>query len=270
MGLEMPTVLSHEFETVRDVNIFIVLDLDRTLLRSDLLNMFLCEHIDTSCDMAPEDGDPRMYIAGQRGNSFSVRNYLTQRYGADAYETVRQYILADIQLGDEDLLYPGVRELIANLEAKKIPFGIVTFSEDKENQLFKLDVFHQYLGRAHGEVEAIVTEVKNKAEWVENEWCDNDDANESGMRYSVPSRLSKDGRIRAKHILIVDDKYQNTISSHDAIAAFVVKEQATDKPPTVSNGGTIEQLADIIVNDQLEDYVKNHVSNSQNDGRLDF
>lgn len=66
----------HEHETIRNVSVFVLLDLDRTLLNTNKLNELLCRYIKKDADTSPQDGDPYEYTLSKEGESFSMVPYL--------------------------------------------------------------------------------------------------------------------------------------------------------------------------------------------------
>lgn len=248
MTIEVPlatTDASHEIEPLRDVHTFVVLDLDRTLLRSDRLNEWLCEHIDRSHDIQPDDGDPYEFIQGQTGASLSVLAYLSGRYGQAAEYSARQQLLAQAEM-TEELLYPGARELIEGLERQTVPYGILTYG-DTDNQQFKLDLLHKLVGKHTGEINTLVTNEQRKAQWIESHWR----AADGTERFTIHPDLSPTQTIHAQNILIVDDKPENTEADDGHIVEFVIDNSLSPS----EKGQPIAKLYELVAAGQLHAWV---------------
>lgn len=255
MTEELTMSRNHELEPFRDTEVFIVLDLDRTMLDTDKLNHLLCTYIDKTNDASPEDGDPYEYTLAREGESFSLVPYLIQRYSQAAFDTATLHLKAGAEQSEgtkDDIIYPGVRELIAELDAQGIDHGILTYATDIENQKFKLDIWHHFIGRTHDRIEAIITELDKKGEWVEDHWHD-PESTQHDPHFIVPSDLSENDRIRARYILIVDDKFKNIRSDHKHIIGFTVDNTAST--PSAS-GGSIGDLVDILQAGVLKEYLQ--------------
>ena len=234
----------HEQEPMREVHSFVVLDLDRTILNTDALNRQICERIDKSIDTSPEQGDPYEFIQSQKGKALSVAAYLDNRYGHEAYEQVTTTLAREAETPDQpraaDLIYPGVAELLAALEDNDTPYGILTYGEPA-NQIFKLRIFHALVKKYEGAINALVTDQQFKAQWIESNWKESPDS--EGGWFVVHPELSSNATIKAQHIVVVDDKLENTQSEDARIVEFVVDN---DQSNPEADFQPIEQLAHLI------------------------
>lgn len=246
---------NHELEPFRDTEVFVVLDLDRTMLDTDKLNRLLCMYIEKTHDASPDDGDPYEYTLAREGESFSLVPYMIKRYSQEAFDTATLRLKAGVEQSEgaeNDIIYPGVRELIDELDAQGIDHGILTYATDVENQKFKLDIWHHCIGRSYDRIEAIITELDKKGEWIEDHWRD-PRSTQNDPHFIVPSDLSENDRIRARYILIVDDKFKNIRSDHKHIIGYRVDNSANT--PSAS-GGSVVDLLDILQRGTLMDYLQ--------------
>ncbi|HCR55865.1 TPA: hypothetical protein DIV49_02735 [Candidatus Saccharibacteria bacterium] len=214
-----PTDLQHEREP-REVETFVALDLDRTLLNSDVLG-------DVQCDILADFGigqdeidAHKAHIAANKGNSFPVVNYLTDTYGAELVTSLQERLLARASEPAirAALLFEGVIELLGALESKDVPYGVLTFGE-QENQSFKLRLFELLTDR-EGKILSEITSENNKSDYIHHQW-----QNTSGVgsgTFAIPEHFTHDRPITAHHVILLDDKGSHLDTEHSDIGGMLV------------------------------------------------
>lgn len=253
----LENVSDNDPKSVVEVPTFVVLDLDRTLLNTDELNKYMCAHIETERDTTPEDGDAWNYIQQQKGRSFSVLGYLRTRFGSEQWDVLQKQMvtMADAEsLLSSAVLYPYVAELLNALDEARIPYAILTYG-DSENQQFKLDILHATIGRKTEIVDALITDEQYKGEWIARTWRQNTGGAGEEWFYVHPD-LHPEQTMKAKTIVVVDDKAQNAQANDAHIIDFIVDNTA---PGSAAGARSIRDLYELIHTGRFNTWVKEAV-----------
>jgi len=191
--------------------VFVVLDLDRTLIDSSLLARFLVEYY------APEDQWEQEIAAieAHRGGSYDALTFLHAKYGqkgrVDASKLVELHgwkYLADT------LLLPGASAVFHELDSRAILYGIFT-KGGKDFQALKVALLCAMVGEKA--IPHLVTSSDQKAAYITKHWWD-----ENEKAFTVPGQLTGASEIKAHRVIIVDDKLENLTPSHGAITPYHV------------------------------------------------
>jgi FMN phosphatase YigB (HAD superfamily) len=220
----------------RAVPLFVVIDLDRTLLDTDKLNELLCQVVDASNDARLDDGDPYAYILRQAGKSFSVSNYLNERFGPDA-NAMAWLRLQEAAHEHPTLLHAGASQLLATLDQQAVPYGLVTYGE-ANNQQAKLRLVHAVLGKQADELPYLITDEPNKAQWIAHHWKRTGDS-----AFHIHETLSREG-LRTDRVVIIDDKAMNTATDDPGICGILIDNRGGDGTATPTP--TIADVAEIV------------------------
>lgn len=240
----------HEIEP-RHVETMAILDLDRTLLNTPVLvDMLLLQLHDHGFE--PNEVRTHMeFIHSQAGASLSLRSFFEANFddGESLYASVWQDIL-DLAKAEEalrhELLYVGTAELLDTLEQKDIPYAILTFGNELDQSL-KLKLTRTLLEREEDGLSATITQVPNKARWVESEWVEHD-----GLQ--VPADIYGREPIVAENVVIADDKRTNLEATNPNVKGVLV-----DNTGATEGAMTIVELAAAIADgEHLVDLARHH------------
>lgn len=211
---------SHFLERVpRNVDTFVVLDLDRTLMHTGALTDHLCMqllHHGVSIDQVRKDID---FVHRSDGLSFSTLDYIQAQYGPEKYASVMHEIEARVKGGEltDTLLCDGTLELLAALESRDIPFAVLTYGE-RVNQEFKLTLLREMVHRTGKQLHATVTSERNKASWIaSSEW-----KQEGKDGFAVPAFIYPQAELHAHYVAVIDDKPANLESESDEVVGILV------------------------------------------------
>lgn len=206
--------LSHEV-VPRRVDVFTVLDMDRTLLDTDAVTERLCRQLEHHGVSPRQIEADLVFIRKQEGKSFSLLEYLEAQYGPELFSIVKQEMQERVGRDDaEELLCDGAPELLRALDDTDIPYAILTFGEPA-NQDFKLTLLRKLLGRSTADLHATVTDVSHKATWLAEAW-----AAENG--FEIPAIFYGGVPLRAAQVVIVDDKLANLVSPNQNVHGILV------------------------------------------------
>lgn len=198
------------------VDVFAVLDMDRTLLDTAAVTERLCRQLERhGVPRARVDKDID-FIQGQTGQSFLLLDFLETQYGPELFSIIKQEVQESVERGraDDGLLCEGANELLNALEEAGVPFAILTYGE-QANQDFKLTLLRNLLGRSTAQLHAVVTQVSNKASWIADTW-----AQEEG--FAVPDTIHAAAKLWARQVVIIDDKSINLASDNPNILGILV------------------------------------------------
>lgn len=233
----------------RSVEVFAVLDLDRTLMQSGVLTDLLCMQLlnhGVSIDQVRKDID---FVHRNDGMSFSTLDYIQAQYGPAKYASVMHEIEEIVKDGGlkEELLCEGTLELLAALEAQDVPYAVLTYGE-RINQEFKLTLLRHMVNRSSKQLHATVTSETKKASWIASgEW-----KHEGEDGFAVPAFIYPQADLRAKCIVVVDDKLSNLESDDDAVLGILVDNAhdsgvltTTEVAQLLTSGMDLRAVADI-------------------------
>ncbi|MGB3945663.1 MAG: hypothetical protein WBK76_02385 [Candidatus Saccharimonadales bacterium] len=209
----------HAERQPRSVEVFAVLDLDRTLMQSGVLTDLLCMQLlnhGVSIDQVRRDID---FVRRSDGMSFSTLDYIQAQYGPAKYASVMHEIEAIVKDGGlkEELLCEGTLGLLTALESQDVPYAVLTYGE-RINQEFKLTLLRHMVNRSARELHATVTSETKKASWIASgEW-----KHEGEDGFAVPAFIYPQADLRAKYVVVIDDKQTNLESDDDAVLGILV------------------------------------------------
>jgi hypothetical protein len=205
IGYDMTPSLDHELEP-RSVDEYVAIDMDRTLLDTDavieLLCMLMTQHGATQSEMEKEIAD----IYSQTGTSLQLLEYLREHH-PEKIDVVIEEALALAEDGAiKHLIFDGTAELFEELDKKQVPFGIMTYGNE-EDQQFKLSLLRKIINRDAKSLPSIITQESYKALAI-TKW-QKDVATED---FIIPVEFGHDTPIHTKRIIILDDKKDNLVS----------------------------------------------------------
>ena len=210
---------------MKTVDIFWLLDMDRTLLDSDALSHILYDLFELS---PVEAALAQQMVDDNRGNSFDTFGYLQENYGDRiashkeretgeyVYEQLVDAVLqkSTIEALREALLLPGAQELVDALDERALPYGVLTTGE-RVFQSFKLALLRRLLGHidlrgkiVHPDDVADKTALMSSTYWDENRQV-----------FILPEELT-DIPTHARAVVMVDDKTENLQTEHGNIHAI--------------------------------------------------
>lgn len=209
----------------RTVETFAVIDLDRTLLNTsaliELLYSQLLAHGFTSEQIAAE----LSFIEQQTGTSFSLFDHIEKTHSRELLESILEKVLLLAEDGDLDidtLLCEGAARLLELLEHNDVPHVILTYGNEVD-QAFKLSLVRKLLRKSEEGLPAAITDEPKKAAWISATW---DDIDESGA-IAIPEAIAGVGHLRARSVVIIDDKQSNLDSDNPAVKGILVNNLAT-------------------------------------------
>jgi hypothetical protein len=229
--------MNHEYEA-RQVDTFVVFDLDRTLLRTDTLTDMVClQLLDHGVGLEQVRADLN-FIHQQIGTSFSLLEYLEAQYGSELYLAVRDDVEALVESGElvHDLVYEGTADLLSELERNEVPFAILTYG-NRESQEFKLRLFRRLMNRTPETMHATITLESKKSDWIARTWQGTGDGS-----LLVPTEIYPESSLSTRMVVVVDDKRANLESSDERIKGILID----NAPEGAKEGATIVELADFV------------------------
>lgn len=209
------------------VDVFAVLDMDRTLLDTAAVTERLCRQLERHGVSSRQVDSDLRFIEAQVGQSFSLLDFLEAQYGSELFSVVKQEVQEQVELGEfsEGLLCDGASELLESLENSGVPFAVLTYGE-QANQDFKLSLLRNLLGRSTADLHAVVTEVPNKASWIAEEWAHDDG-------FTIPAVMHASATLIAREIVVIDDKLANLTSGDRRIWGILVDNTGTSRRTTL-------------------------------------
>lgn len=175
-------------------NTFFVLDFDRCLGNTDRFHEILEQVIADEELLTPEEMQTGRRLIEQVGKSFDtisfIRKSLKERGSSMSWLDIQRRFIERVK--GEDVHQPFANELLAILDDKQIPYGIVTYGGESW-QLAKLEAAG-FLQIPH-----IVTNIKEKGELLSG-W-------KHGAHFIIPPALTKDFQpLAVEKIVFLDDK----------------------------------------------------------------
>lgn len=209
---------------LKTVDVFWLLDMDRTLLNSDALSPVLYDLFQLS---PIEAAKAQQMVDDNHGNSFDTFGYLHKNHGdriascteletgGYVYETLVDTILQKVAIETlrKVLLLPGAQELVGALDERGLPYGVLT-TGDQVFQSFKLALLRRLLERPELKAKIVhPDDVADKTALISSEYWD-----ESRQVFVLPEDFT-DTQTHARGVVIVDDKTENLQTEHDNIHA---------------------------------------------------
>lgn len=236
-----PATTEHETES-RHVETFAVLDLDRTLFNTDAFIDIVCMML-TQHGISPEVAlDTIARIKDQTGGSVPLFEDLGNTFAEDVLEAVREEILRLASEGElrDILLYDGSREILDMLDELEVPFGVLTYGKETEQQ-YKIDLFRLLVNREPARLPAMPTDERLKGNWIHGAWKQADG-------FIVPVDFTESAPVFAERIVILDDKPDNLLSPDPTVGGILIDNSNPGRNLTavidrLQHGETLVQLA---------------------------
>ena len=243
---DMPPITNYETEP-REVDTFVVIDLDRTVLNTSNLISLLCSLLPKFGVTAEDAIEAESMIRAADGSSLFPIGFLRGQFGDEPVDAVMDDIREMAELGEikEMLLYRGSYELLDALDGEDVPWGIMTYGEVADQE-FKLDIFRRMTNRDKSNCPAEITDKPKKSRWIHKDWYTEDG------RIKIDPKLSNGLEIYAKQIVVLDDKLKNLESPDPGVKGIPIDNHSIDSTETytvasvaelVRQGRQIESLA---------------------------
>jgi len=192
-------------------NTFFILDFDRTLANTDKLHDTLERVITETTGISTDFLRAARRKVEQGGESFDtieyVRQYLAESGADDQWLAIQQAFIRESE--KEEMLEPHARELLALLNEKRLPYGIITYGGEAW-QLAKIEATNLL------DIPHLVTHIKKKGELLAG-WQQEDGT------FIVPPLLSKDFQQQnVKTLIFVDDKPISFVDMPDGVIGIHV------------------------------------------------
>jgi hypothetical protein len=213
-------------ESVTEVEAFYVLDLDRCLVDSDKLHKLLEEIVAKETSITNKELSSARLVAEQTGETFDTTLYIHQALGEirakELWPHLQRLFVEEVK--KHEVLEPYARELIAILDKKHLPYGIVTYGVETW-QLAKLIACNLI------EVPYEITRIKKKGELFKG-WKHNNSS------FTIPPGLFKGpGTLVARSVVFLDDKAVSFQGIPEGVRGIRVKQ--LDKPVFLSQAGPL-------------------------------
>ncbi|HEY1085216.1 MAG TPA: hypothetical protein VGE34_00635 [Candidatus Saccharimonadales bacterium] len=247
MTLEMQqTPTDFEREPVEKVDSLVLVDLDRTLIKSDELVDVVAEYQIAHSDDDAQDKAILEYAARVHegaGGAVSPYAYMREAFGLEADpEQLAQDMVRFF--GEEELVkrivISGAKELVDFLDESTeqgiCAYGLQTFTEDVVGQEFKIALLRRLL------------EPKHMKQWI---------VNHQAKATRLEAQISGDGsqpfhmadgevRIEAQHAIIIDDKEKNLLHSTPERLRSIHVYADDVAPSTPKDAVSLEQAVEIL------------------------
>lgn len=213
----------------RRVDVFYILDFDRTLANTDKFHDILEVVIEQETTIKVSQLRTARQRAEHAGESFDTIEYLRQFLtGVQSQKTWYQIQQVFIrQARKQNLLEPGAADFLRILNEKKIPYGIVTFGGEAW-QLAKIEAARLM------DVPHIVTHIQEKGRILSG-W-----KHEDG-RFIIPPALTRDFQpLHVSKIVFLDDKPKSFIGIPDGAQGVHVR------PLTVNDSSRSHSQIDLL------------------------
>lgn len=206
----------HE-QPLHDIEYFVALDMDGTLLRSYELTPLIAKYF---IDDEVQRERAIAVIDRQKGKDFDSFTYLAAESGQDLNELDSAKLVDTLVevYGEgylrELLLMPGAEQICETLRANDISHGILT-KGGVTFQNFKLDLLRILIREP--DLRAMITTSNAKSSDIEATWWD-----DALGRFVIPRELASQQLI-AKNIVMVDDKRAHLESAHPQLHGYHVE-----------------------------------------------
>lgn len=229
---ELPLAVSEE---VRQVPLFVVLDLDRTLFATNRLVESIWQLLPSFGISPQEIEDLKAYEISQRGQQLDLIQEISNRFKGRL--SVDELIARVAGVKGEDLLYDGVPELLVDLEQRDVPAMIMTYGS-QASQEAKLKLTRLSLGEHVAMPFSRIVDHQRKAAWLAEQCVQTQD----GARM-IPKELYDGKSIVTQQIIVVDDKKSNLEApSADGIGGILI-----DNDGTSSGAGAAVRIGQVSV-----------------------
>lgn len=205
-------------EGARQVPLFVVFDLDRTLLVTNKLVERIWELLPELGVSSQEMGILKAYEISQRGKQLDLIKEIGERF--EERFGVDELIALITEAGGDGLLYDGVSELLAELEENDVPAMIMTYG-NQTSQEAKLKLTQLSLNDGVVLPFAKIVDHQRKAMWLAKHCLQTRDGR------VVPAELYPSEAIVAQQIIVVDDKESNLETSAEDISGILVDNDGT-------------------------------------------
>lgn len=206
--------------SVRRVPLFVVFDLDRTLLDTNAF-VELIWHVLPRLGMMRHDiealKDKELSLRGQQ---FDLINEVAERVSGSLD---REQLAARLveTANSWPIVYEGVSGLLEDLERHDVPVAIMTYGSEFSQQI-KLQTFQGSLEGKRSMPPVLIVDHQEKARWI-----DQNAAVAEGSGRIVPLELSGGKDIIASRIAVVDDKQPNLDTDADDIRGVLIDNQSS-------------------------------------------
>lgn len=201
---------------VHKTDVYVVLDLDRTLLDTTKLVLLVAQILNALGVSKVELAKIYAHIRQQDGNQFDYNVYMREVLGDETVNAMIDQLTKQLESGDIDaseLFYDGVAETFDALDTAGIPYGIVT-AGGEETQTLKLTLLRAVFKR---NIPARIVASTGKAMLAQEGWYV---PNQS--EFIVPKDLSAGDSVVAQRIAVVDDKPENLVTDNKHIATYLI------------------------------------------------
>lgn len=207
-------------ESSRRVPVFVVFDLDRTLIDTNVF-VELIWGVLPSLGMAQHDIETLQNDElSRRGQQFDLINEIVERLGMLAGRSEFATRVTE-EARSWPVVYGDVPGLLKDLKRLEVPAAIMTYGSELSQQM-KLQILLGSLEDKGLMPPTLVIQHQEKAKWV----AQNATIAEGGGRI-VPRELSAGKHIIADRIVIVDDKQPNLDTDADDIEGVLIDNQSS-------------------------------------------
>lgn len=213
------------------IELYVALDIDRTLLDSRALAKYLCDilpELGISVDEAARSYDA---VLAQDGGSLPLLGFFSQRFGESLADHLASRLIQRTEDDPADLsplLYNGASaRLLSWLAQHQVRWGLLTYGEDRSQQL-KIELIRRLTDHP---LVALITDQPRKAAWLGAM------KPEHGDGILLPDGLVPRPTVASK-LIIIDDKPGNLTTDHPCIRGILVDN--TD--PARSSTWLVERL----------------------------
>lgn len=221
----MEIATDQRVEAMEAYEYFAIIDMDRTLLKTNKLVPYLYQVFSLSEDEQTIEAEAE---ESKRGTGYDLFEALRKKYIDRIERTddetegdmIERRITELVRASGEALLYDGAQELFEALEAAGVPYTIMTKGGEIW-QRCKLAVVREKLVRLDLPAVIVPEESADKAQFISEAWHDP----EEGV-FRIPEEFhGREVSIRSRHVIVLDDKAQNVIGTHPNVYGILVKNQ---------------------------------------------
>jgi hypothetical protein len=222
----------------RVVEEFVVLDLDRTLLNTTEVALLVLAGLVSQGVSEKQIKQAIAYMETQSGKSFYLFDYIAQEFPDVNPSKLAAKLLFDevlVRKVRTNLLCAGANELIEELNLQTIPHMILTYGE-QDYQQFKVSLFRKLVNKSAEQLPALITQSENKTEWIVKNWF------ELSHDYAKILGTVAGEEIQARRVIIIDDKLQNIITSHEHVHGLLVDNYKGQNSDTLTTAYVADAL----------------------------
>lgn len=205
---------------------FYAIDFDRTLGNVEGQTALLSHFLEQQNLLWPEEVTAKIEAAHQEGTSFDVISYVHATHPAASIEKIRRDYMALALDHTDELVLPGADTLIAWLDQRGLPFGIVSYGEPAWQE-FKIEA------AGFGTLPHLIVPTRDKSKLFRTWW--RDDA------FWLPAEL---GGGRYESIVLVDDRLGAFDDKPDSVRGYwIAGEQAGEVPTGVVRVNSVVEVS---------------------------